>query len=52
MTFANRCVLFGVRVAAMGLRERLPDVEDALAILKFSRIGRVRCMRPGVWVPV
>lgn len=50
MTFADRCRIMGVRMATSGM-VRTVALSDALAILRFSRIGRVKCVRAGMWVP-
>lgn len=54
MTFKQRCQLFGVKFAALGLvyREdgRRTSLQDALLILKWARIGKVRNVMPNVWV--
>lgn len=50
MTFADRCKLFGVYFAALGLWGKQVALSDALAILRYSRIGPVS-LKGGVWKP-
>lgn len=52
MTFAARCRLYGVRIAAYDLASRRLPLVDALWILRWSRIGQVCNVGHNVWVPI
>ena len=51
-TFLQRCRRMGVFLAARYLRNSGTELRDALAILRYSRIGRVWQLAPYDWRPL